>query len=207
MEKRGRLIITQCLLDADNPFPCGGTTIGALIAASGKRRLWEERSGAQVDVVVVHYTSAVAVAPAAPFNKGQVLKLFNDYGVSSHYLIGRRGGVDLLVPESAKAWHAGGSIMPEPDNRRAVNDFSIGIEVMATADSGFTPAQYRNLARLSAAIERQHDMKFSYVGHDQIAGARAVALGLRAEPKVDPGLLFNWAIFFNELDEERQLAE
>jgi AmpD protein len=103
-----------------------------------------------------------------------------------------------------KAWHAGGSIMPEPDNRRAVNDFSIGIELMATAASGFTTAQYRTLARLSVDIERRHARGFSYAGHDQIAGERAVALGLRAEKKVDPGALFGWERFYKELEAERK---
>jgi N-acetyl-anhydromuramyl-L-alanine amidase AmpD len=196
--------ITTCLLDGENPLSISGASLGALIAASGKRHLWEERSGATVDVVVIHYTSAVAVAPETPFRKELVLKIFCDYGVSSHYLIGRRGGVIRLVPEAAKAWHAGGSIMPEPDNRRAVNDFSIGIELMATAASGFTPAQYRALARLGTDIERRNSRKFSYVGHDQIAGSRAVALGLRNEPKIDPGPLFDWERLFAGLEEERR---
>jgi N-acetyl-anhydromuramyl-L-alanine amidase AmpD len=206
MEKRRPLTIVPCLLDSENPVPTGAVSIGALIAASGRSHLWERRSGAAVDVIVVHYTSAVLAAPAAPFRKGPVLKLFVDYGVSSHYLIDRRGGVSMLVPESEKAWHAGGSIMPEPDSRRAVNDFSIGVELMATADSGFTPAQYRSLARLSADIERRNGRKFLFVGHDQIAGERAVARGLRSEAKVDPGSLFDWKRFFKELEEERAMT-
>jgi N-acetyl-anhydromuramyl-L-alanine amidase AmpD len=195
--------ITTCLLDAENPFPAGDASLGALIAASGKRRLWEERSGAAVDVIVVHYLSAVVAAPDAPFQKDLVLRLFCDYGVSSHYLIGRRGGVLRLVPESMKAWHAGGSIMPEPDNRRAVNDFSIGIELMATATSGFTPSQYVSLVQLCGDIERRNRRKFLYAGHDRIAGARAVKLGLRSEPKIDPGARFDWERFFAGLDRER----
>ena len=204
--KGGVVKITPCLLDADNPFPVGDVTIGALIAASGKRHLWEERSGAAVDVIVVHYLSAVVASPDAPFRKELVLRLFCDYGVSSHYLVGRRGGVIRLVPEEMKAWHAGGSIMPEPDNRRAVNDFSIGIELMATAASGFTPTQYESLARLCGDIERRNRRKFLYTGHDRIAGARAVGLGLRSEPKNDPGDQFDWDRFFAGLNRERRRA-
>ncbi|MBN2189267.1 MAG: N-acetylmuramoyl-L-alanine amidase [Chitinispirillaceae bacterium] len=206
MKKRRFLTITGCLLDADNPLAAGGATIGALVASSGRRHLWERRSGAAVDVIVVHYTSAAVVAHGTPFEKWRVLKLFCDYGVSSHYLIGRRGGVIRLAPEEMKAWHAGGSIMPEPDNRRAVNDFSIGIELLATADSGFTAAQYRALMRLCADIERRNGRRFSYVGHDQVAGERAVALGLRSEPKIDPGPLFDWERFFAGLEKERGRA-
>lgn len=196
--------INRCLLDAGNSLSVEGTALGAMIAAAGKRHLWEERRGSAVDVVVVHYTSAAALAPAAPFDKGLILKIFCYYGVSSHYLVGRDGAVDMLVPEEMKAWHAGGSIMPEPDNRRAVNDFSVGIELAATASSGFTSAQYRSLTELCAAIELRHGRRFACVGHDRIAGERAVALGLRKDMKVDPGRLFDWERFFSELDEKRK---
>jgi N-acetyl-anhydromuramyl-L-alanine amidase AmpD len=203
MGKDAAVKMKICLLDTGNGLRSGGVPIGALVAAAGKRHLWEERRGAVVDVVVIHYTSAAAVAPETPFSRELVLKIFCDYGVSSHYLIGRRGGVDLLVPEAMKAWHAGGSIMPEPDNRQGVNDFSIGIELMATAASGFTFSQYETLVLLCADIERRQGKRFTYVGHDQIAGERAVALGLRKEPKVDPGALFDWKRFFRQMEKER----
>jgi N-acetyl-anhydromuramyl-L-alanine amidase AmpD len=195
--------ISSCLLDTKNRLPAGGVSIGVLVGASGKKRLWSGRSGVRVDVIVVHYSSAVRVAPRAPYVIWRLLRIFCEYGVSSHYLIDRGGRVLRLVPESRKAWHAGGSIMPGPDNRRAVNDFSIGIELMATADSGFTHAQYRSLARLCADIERRKGRVFSYVGHDQVAGKRAVSLGLRSDVKVDPGRLFDWARFRRSLEKER----
>jgi N-acetyl-anhydromuramyl-L-alanine amidase AmpD len=196
--------ITESLLTTGNGLAVGDTTIGALIAAAGKEHLWEERQGSFVDVIVVHYTSAVAVSPSAPYNRGAVMKLFCDYGVSSHYLVDREGNIDRLAPEEKKAWHAGGSIMPGPDNRRGVNDFSIGIELMATADSGFTEEQYRSLSQLCGDIERRHGRRFIYVGHDAIAGERAVALGLRKEKKTDPGERFDWGFFLQQLGEVRQ---
>jgi N-acetyl-anhydromuramyl-L-alanine amidase AmpD len=195
--------ITVCLLNVENTVISGNVSIGKLIASSGKRQLWEERPGNVVDVIVIHYTSAAALAQATPFSRELILKLFCDYGVSSHYLIDRGGGVDLLVPEDMKAWHAGGSIMPPPDNRQAVNEFSVGIELMATAASGFAAPQYVSLARLCAEIERRHGRKFLYVGHDQIAGDRAVSMGLRKEKKVDPGRLFDWDVFSKQLEGER----
>ena len=198
-----KIIINKCLLSAENGVTVDGVAIGALIGASGRRHLWEQRRNAVVDVIVVHYTSAVVPAPDRAFNKGLILKIFCDYGVSSHYLIGRRGGVDLLVPEEMKAWHAGGSIMPEPDNRQGVNEFSIGIELLATPTSGFAPSQYRSLSRLCADIEQRHCRRFTYVGHDRIAGERAVALGLRKDAKADPGALFDWDRFLQQLEAER----
>jgi len=188
--------IKKCLLESANDYPVGASTIGAMIvSSSGKERLWDERSGGAdaVDTVVIHYMSAVDVVPGDPYNLGQLLKIFCDYGVSSHYLINRDGEIYNLVPEGMKAWHAGLSIMPEPDNRTGVNEFSIGIELLATRDSGFTEAQYEALGGLCVGIEGRFRRKMVYVGHDMVAGERAVALGLRKDPKIDPGPLFDWS--------------
>ena len=194
--------INECILDDGNDYPIGGSTIGAMIALVGKERLWDERAGGidTVDTVVVHYMSAVAVVPDDPYNLGQLLKIFCDFGVSSHYLINRDGDVYNLVPEDKKAWHAGPSIMPEPDDRTGVNEFSIGIELVATESSGFTEAQYEALGGLCIDIEERLRKKMVYVGHDMIAGERAVAMGLRKEPKVDPGPLFDWGFFRRIVD-------
>jgi len=186
--------IKECFLDDENDYPVETATIGSLIAASGKKHLWDERAGGVgIDTVVIHYMSAVAAAPEDPYNLGRLLKIFCGYGVSSHYLITREGDVYCLVPEEMKAWHAGPSIMPAPDNRTGVNEFSIGIELAATESSGFTGAQYEALNSLCVDIEERRRKKMTYVGHDMIAGERAVALGLRKEPKVDPGPLFDWS--------------
>ncbi|MCL2219027.1 MAG: N-acetylmuramoyl-L-alanine amidase [Chitinispirillia bacterium] len=98
-----------------------------------------------------------------------------------------------------RAWHAGASIMPEPDNRKGANEFAIGIELMATAKSGFTDAQYNSLAELCKDIEKRRSKKMTYVGHDQIAGKRAVDMKLRADAKPDPGPLFDWGRFMGGL--------
>jgi N-acetyl-anhydromuramyl-L-alanine amidase AmpD len=187
--------IHDCLLNDKNKFVVKNTTVGALIAASGKRQLWGSRGGGVIDTIVIHYMSAVNISPNDPYNLGQTLKIFCDYNVSCHYLITREGEIYHLVPEEAKAWHCGGSVMPEPDNRRGVNEFSIGIELMATAKSGFTAPQYDALRWLCADIKKRHGENMARVGHDHIAGARAVALGLRSEPKTDPGPLFDWGFF------------
>ena len=199
--------VRDCFLDDENVFQVGGTTIGAMIASAGKRRLWEPRNDGRVDVAVIHYISAVNVAPNDPYNISRIFKIFCDYAVSSHYLISRDGEIFRLVPEECKAWHAGASIMPEPDNRNGVNEFSIGIELVATDVSGFTAAQYDSLNHICAGIEARYGANnMKYVGHDQIAGERAVALGLRKEPKTDPGPLFDWDRFTERLRRRRDFA-
>ncbi|MFP4013006.1 MAG: N-acetylmuramoyl-L-alanine amidase [Chitinispirillaceae bacterium] len=195
--------ITDCLLDSHNRIPSGATTIGEKIVLSGKPHLWESRKDGVIDTVVIHYISAVEVDCRSPYELSSVLDIFCSYGVSSHYLINRGGNVYRLVPEDCKAWHAGASIMPPPDNRTGVNEFSVGIELMATHESGFTALQYRSLCRLCIDIEIRYGKKISYVGHDQIAGQRAVENGLRNEPKPDPGPLFDWDRFLNNMSGNR----
>jgi AmpD protein len=82
--------------------------------------------------------------------------------------------------------------MPLPDLRTGVNDFSIGIELVATALSGFTDAQYASLGQLCNQLQRTQAHPFAFWGHEDVAGEKALAMGLRADIKLDPGPLFDW---------------
>jgi N-acetyl-anhydromuramyl-L-alanine amidase AmpD len=195
--------IITCLLEERNDMVVCGTTLGEILSTSGKACLWGERKENRVDTIVVHHISAIVVTPDDPYSRERILKIFCEYGVSSHYLVERSGAVLRLAPEEMKAWHAGGSIMPHPDNRSGVNEFSLGIELVATPDSGFTGGQYDALAALCLDIEKRYGRAFTYVGHEDIAGERAVALGLRKDVKVDPGRLFDWKGFRERLDQGR----
>ncbi len=187
----------SCYLDVNNSMPIGELTVAELIRKQGKMHLWEERTSSVIDTVVIHHISAVVDFPDDLYNSAHIMQLFCTYGVSSHYLIDRRGDICILVPEQLKAWHCGPSIMPPPDSRRGVNDFSIGIELMGTEQSGYTDAQYDSLVALCKDIEsRRGPMK--YVGHEDVAGEAAVLLGLRAVAKTDPGPLFDWERFERE---------
>lgn len=195
--------IYDCFLESKSRVNIGGTTLGNMISSQGKEHLWEERSCERVDTVVIHYMSAVDINPKRLYSLDLLLEIFCNYSVSSHYLISRGGKILRLVPEDKKAWHSGPSIMPAPDNRTLVNEFSIGIELAATRKSGFTASQYNSLCKLCLDIETRRGIKMSYVGHDQIAGERTVAEGLRKEAKTDPGPLFNWDLFTKKMSELR----
>lgn len=145
-----------------------------------------------IDTVVIHYSSAINTAPAQWADAALVRQIYDRAHVSPHYLIDRSGQVFRLVPEQDIAWHAGGSIMPPPDNRRNVNRFSIGIELIATRTSGYTAAQYQALSTLLQSIKSRYPIRH-IVGHDEISGARAVHIGVRADLKEDPGPLFDWS--------------
>jgi N-acetyl-anhydromuramyl-L-alanine amidase AmpD len=187
--------INPCLLDISNSRVIDGAPISRRIRDRLKECLWSKRQAPDVDTVVIHYISAVDIDPRRKFDLDLVLRIFCDFVVSSHYLIARNGEAYRLVPEDKKAWHCGGSIMPPPDLRQSVNDFSIGIELVATEESGFTKKQYAALGSLCADIETRYAKKISYVGHADIAGQTAVDLGLRTDVKTDPGNRFNWNVF------------
>ncbi|MFC0267755.1 1,6-anhydro-N-acetylmuramyl-L-alanine amidase AmpD [Kushneria aurantia] len=100
--------------------------------------------------------------------------------VSAHLLIRRDGSITQFVPFDRRAWHAGRSRW---QGRRALNDFSLGIELEGD-ERPFTAAQYSALARTIATLECHYEGidRSRLVGHEQIAPLR----------KRDPGPSFDW---------------
>jgi AmpD protein len=101
--------------------------------------------------------------------------------VSAHVLVRRDGTPVQFVPFGARAWHAGFS---QYRDRTACNDFSIGIELEGTDDSGYEEAQYRTLTAVIAALLTCYATldPARIVGHSDIAPGR----------KLDPGVKFDW---------------
>lgn len=145
-----------------------------------------ERSS--IDTVIVH-------SMRCPWNKGRsplksCLKLLKLYKVSAHYIITRSGRVVQLVPPRYKAWHAGESRLPFPDDQReSVNAFSVGIELLEATGRPFTSLQYLALAALIKRLSRKHRIK-NVLGHEHVAPGR----------KNDPGKHFDWKKLTELLD-------
>ena len=96
-----------------------------------------------IDTVVVH---------ATVFNTlDEVIRHFGSEAsqVSAHYTIDRDGRTACHVPETMRAWHAGQSRMA--DGRTAVNDFSIGIELVNRND-GLDPFPETQLEALRSLL-------------------------------------------------------
>ena len=104
--------------------------------------------------------------------------------VSAHCLIRRDGELVQFVSFDERAWHAGVS---EFAGRAACNDFSIGIELEGTDTSGYTEAQYQQLAAVSRCLMHHYPdiTPERIVGHSDIAPGR----------KTDPGSGFDWALY------------
>lgn len=101
--------------------------------------------------------------------------------VSAHYFIRRDGTLIRFVDPDLRAWHAGVSSW---QGRERCNDFSIGIELEGCDTLPFEAAQYEQLARLVAELERRYPIE-AVVGHSDIAPGR----------KTDPGPCFDWGRF------------
>lgn len=161
----------------------------------------------QITHVVIHFMSNVVQKPDNPFDVDEVIKIFEDYPLSSHYIIDRDGRVIQLVDENRRAFHAGkGDLDDYPNYANNLNEYSIGIELLAIGTReemaqfinsqqydrldpsliGFTDAQYDSLNELLAEIyERWPSIvrnRRHVIGHDEYAPGR----------KTDPGRLFDW---------------
>jgi N-acetyl-anhydromuramyl-L-alanine amidase AmpD len=164
-------------------------------------------SNAVVDTIMIHFTSDIAAHPEAPYDLDRCIKIFENYGVSAHYLIDRDGNVHRLVKEERAAFHAGKGVLPwHPYRTNTLNSFSIGIELLAIGtkeemtkfvpvetfnkvagkDIGFTDAQYAAVTRLIADIRGRwpgiNPNRHHVIGHNEYAPQR----------RSDPGKLFDW---------------
>ena len=104
--------------------------------------------------------------------------------VSSHYVVDEDGSILRLVPEHLRARHAGISYWR---GRRALNDTSIGIEIVNPGHEWgyrpFPPAQMAAVRDLCLGILSRCPIPArNVVGHSDVAPNR----------KQDPGELFDW---------------
>lgn len=120
-----------------------------------------------IDTVVLH--SSYNALGGDVYSVEKTLQEYEQYGVGAHYLIDRAGTIYRLIEEANIAYHAGSSKMP--DGRKNVNDFSIGIEIIATEESGYTDKQYSAVNALVTDIRSRYKIK-SVLGHGDIAPGR-----------------------------------
>lgn len=104
--------------------------------------------------------------------------------VSSHYLLREDGGVECLVPEEKRAWHAGVSGW---EGAGDLNSRSIGIEIVnlghQPAPTPYPDHQITALIELVGTIRaRWRIARRHVVGHSDVAPGR----------KIDPGEAFPW---------------
>lgn len=133
-----------------------------------RARPWED-----VTMGIVHYTGSMSFRGTVDWF------LRPESKVSAHYVIGQDGRVDAFEDYTTILWHAGRS---EWGGRKRCNKFSIGYELVGTADSGFTRTQMDMLSTLIHGDMIVCPNLKTIVGHEHVSPGR----------KVDPGQKFNW---------------
>ncbi len=140
----------------------------------------ERRDGRRPDIILLHYTGMRTGAEAEAWLANPVSQ------VSCHYVVRESGAVIQMVPEAARAWHAGrGSWKGEGD----INSCSIGIEIVNPGHehgySDFTAAQIDSVCALCRDIAARWNIAPERIlAHSDTAPGR----------KVDPGEKFPWDI-------------
>jgi N-acetylmuramoyl-L-alanine amidase len=134
----------------------------------------ERRGGAQPSIIVLHYTAMASCAAARDRLCDPLAE------VSAHWLISEQGEAEALVPEAARAWHAGAG---EWAGVTDVNSHSIGIELANSGAQPFAEPQMAALERLLDGImERWQIAPHRVIAHSDMAPGR----------KSDPGPRFDW---------------
>lgn len=139
----------------------------------------DDRGGAAVDILLLHYTGMPTAAAALDRLTDPKAK------VSAHYLVDEDGTTYALVPEDRRAWHAGVASWAGATD---INARSIGIELANPGHEwgyrSFPEAQMTALVSLSQAILARHPIPpHRVLAHSDVAPER----------KEDPGELFDWA--------------
>jgi N-acetylmuramoyl-L-alanine amidase len=132
------------------------------------------RGGLRPEFIIIHYTAMASCAAATD-------RLCDpEAEVSAHYLIDYDGTVHALVPEAARAWHAGAGEWRGLDD---LNSRSIGIELANDGSEPFADPQMTALETLLAGImARWAIAPQAVIGHSDMAPGR----------KNDPGTRFDW---------------
>lgn len=134
----------------------------------------DRRGRARPDLVVLHYTAMPSCAEARTRLCDPAAE------VSAHYLISEAGEVEALVPEEARAWHAGAGAWGGVAD---VNSRSIGIELANPGDAPFPEPQMAALETLLADVMARRGIPpHRVIGHSDMAPGR----------KRDPGPRFDW---------------
>ncbi len=137
------------------------------------------RNGRKPDLLLLHYTAMTSGSAAIEWLHDPASK------VSCHYLIDVDGTIIQMVPESARAWHAGRSCWAGETD---INSCSIGIEIQNLGSTvsplpDFPEQQMVAVQALCQDILTRHPIPAERVlAHSDVAPAR----------KADPGERFDW---------------
>lgn len=120
-----------------------------------------------IDTIILH--SSFNSLGGDPYDVEAILDIYKSYDVGAHYIIDREGNIIQLIEDNDIAYHAGVSSLP--DGRTKVNEVSIGIEIVANYEDGYTKEQYKAVDDLLDFLKNQYSIKY-ILGHNEIAPER-----------------------------------
>jgi N-acetyl-anhydromuramyl-L-alanine amidase AmpD len=132
------------------------------------RRGFRPVSRSETTAIVLH--SSHSLRGQDPHSVTDLVRVFESFNVSAHYVIDRAGCPYRLVPDDYVSYHAGVSRMPS--GRTEVNKFSVGIEIIQTYNETPTEAQYQAVRRLILMLKSRYPNIRDIVGHGQVAPDR-----------------------------------
>lgn len=140
-------------------------------------------NGIRPDCIILHYTGMASGALAEDRLCNAVAE------VSSHYLVHENGRIVQMVPETARAWHAGASFWAGATD---MNSHSIGIEIANCGHPDADPAQAAPVfesIQIAAVIELCKGIIARWgIRPERVLGHSDVSVGR----KIDPGEMFPW---------------
>jgi len=138
----------------------------------------KNRKKNKIKFIIIHYTGMQS-------GRVSIERLTSKKsGVSSHYLISRKGEIVKMVDEKNIAWHAGKS---KWKNIISLNEQSIGIELVNKGHQfgyeNFSKKQISKLVLLCKNLIKKYEIKKTNIlAHSDVAPLR----------KIDPGEKFPW---------------
>lgn len=139
------------------------------------------------DNIIIHYVSDPRKG-SEKFDMKHVLAIFEEYQVSTHYIISRTGEIFQMIHPDKKAWHAGKSLY---NGITGLNKNSIGIELVGDDNEPFEKVQYDSLIKLCSFLCEKYTIPtLNIKGHQIVSDSK-----VRPDPKPDPGRQFDWIGF------------
>jgi len=136
-----------------------------------------------IDTIIIHSTYNTSGDDV--YDTEKVIQEFKKNRVASHYLVNREGKIYQLAPDKAIAYHAGKSIMPDGSRKNAINNFSIGIELIYKEEDSPNEIQYQALVWLVKTLKEKYN-----ISNENILGHKDIS----TTDKTDPWN-FDWSYF------------
>lgn len=131
-------------------------------------------------------------------NIGEIKEIFEDYSVSCHYFIDKKGKIHNIVDDSCGAYHAGVSYWRGDEK---LNSSSLCIEILNNRpfEKDINKKQYKSLIKLSKKLVKKYDIKkYNVLSHSDVAyfsdkeEFNSMNLSGNLNRKQDISYLFNW---------------